>query len=126
MKLSQLIAKTARATFTYAGEPVALEVRAQLITPDLLTHVNLIADRTADTAVRAQALAVEVSRLVASWDLLGDDGEPFPLEAARLAAEIPVAFLSQVLTEAVGAIDTAGEARAPEDSASAPASGAGS
>jgi hypothetical protein len=117
MKLADLARKTKRVTLAFEDETVHLEVRYQLITQKLIADIaalnSLAIDLSEQTAEKLHTLGEQVARLVASWDVLDDDGQMFPLDPERLAAEIPMMFLAQVLGAAAGAIYQ-GEAPAPQ------------
>lgn len=112
MKLSDLLAKTRVVAVEYEGETINLVVRAEAITPNLMatllsfSKTNLDAE---DMTRMADIVPALVCQVVESWDLLGEDDEPFPLDPAQVAASIPMAFLAAVLQ---GATATMGEAPA--------------
>jgi hypothetical protein len=118
MKLSDLTSKTKPVTLDYNGEIVTMTVRCQLITPKLIADLGVLDDLTVDSAERMHAVSEHLARLVASWDVLEDDGSMFPLDVDRLTAEIPVEFQMRCLLAAVQVMQV-GEAPAPEKQAKA-------
>jgi hypothetical protein len=114
MKLSDLMAKTRSVTLTYAGESVTLEVRVDVITGKLMAEMATIEKPVSDPSEvvgRLESISRFLCRLVASWDVLGDDEQPFPLEPERVSESIPVAFMIaclQVATSSVGESSASG------------------
>lgn len=128
LRLADLAAKTKDATIDFDGESVTLTVRYQLITPRFLAQLEqlqaLQGDGGGHTGDVLTALCGQLCQIIERWDVFDEDGATmFPLDAARMAAELPVPFLYAVLGGAMGVMKP-GEASAPEASANAPRSGA--
>lgn len=129
LRLADLAAKTKDARIEWEGETVTLDVRYQLITPRFLSSIEQLQAMQADTGQVGAALVELCARLallIASWDVYDLDGiTMYPLDAERMAAELPAPFLYAVLAGALGVMQP-GEASAPgaTSSASAPRSGA--
>lgn len=91
IKLSELITKTARRSFEYAGEQVTLEIFTQKVTPAYRANWQAVAtDATKDD--RCQLAA----DMLASWDVLGDDDKPEPITYEFLQ-KCPDAFLNRMV-----------------------------
>lgn len=115
MKLSDLTSATKVVTLEYAGNSIDLTVRTAVITTRFITEMaKFDVPATGAAAVAAQLSEVPaiLCRLVAAWDVIGDDGKPFPLEPERVAETIPLEFMTAVIRAAT-ATSTAGEAAAP-------------
>lgn len=120
MKLSSLVAATKNVTVQYGGEAVHLVVRASAITSKLLADLALLAEAEGGKAIAAQVNEVPelLVRLVASWDVLTDDEQPFPLDAEQIAEQIPFDFQVACIRAATGSM---GEASAPASGATSDA-----
>jgi len=112
MKLADLVAKTRPVVITYGGETVNLVVRAEVLNTDFMVEMASLATVSADAEQQVTALKSLpdlLCRLVVSWDLEGDDGQPFPLVPSEVAKAIPVAFVSACIQ---GAAQSVGESSA--------------
>jgi hypothetical protein len=91
LKLSELIAQTAKRSFEYAGETVNLEIFTQKVTPAYRSRWEQVSsDPTKES--RCQLIA----DMVAGWDVLGDDDNPQPISYDFLQ-HCPDGFLNQVV-----------------------------
>lgn len=106
IKLSQIGAKTRTVTMEYEGEPVALVYRPGKFTPRIEARLN---EAQSEGRV-SQEVAAVLADVLASWDVLGDDGKPVK-PTTELLMEFPVDFLNLV-SQAV-----AGDMRPKEPSA---------
>jgi hypothetical protein len=94
IKLSELIAKSAKRSFDYEGEPVKVEIFTQKVTPAYRAQWETIKnDPTRE--VRCQLIA----DFLKSWDVLGDDDQSQPISYEFLL-QCPDGFLNQ-LTELI-------------------------
>ena len=117
MKLSDLLAKTRLVTIHYGGETVNLVVRAEVMNTDFMVEMAALGRITTDVDVSIasiKSLPEILCQLVVSWDLEGDDGQPFPLDPVKVAASIPVAFISACIQ---GAAQSVGESSAVKNGA---------
>ena len=115
MKLSDLVAKTRAVTIHYGDESVNLVVRTELMNTDFMVEMASLGKTTTDPDVSIAAiksLPEILCRLVVSWDLEGDDGQPFPLVPAKIAEVVPVAFISACIQ---GAAQSVGESSAVQN-----------
>ena len=115
MKLADLVAKTREVTIHYGDETVKLVVRSEILNTDLMVEMASLGKTSTDA--EAQVAAIKslpdlLCRLVVSWDLLGDDGQPFPLVPAEVSKSIPVAFIAECIK---GAAQSVGEAPAVQN-----------
>jgi phosphoribosylaminoimidazole carboxylase (NCAIR synthetase) len=82
MKLSDLLKKTRVITVEFGSESVNVEYLVHAITPAFLKDNPDVIE--------------QVKRVVVSWDVLDDEGNPLP--PAEIAEQLPVAFLGAVIT----------------------------
>jgi hypothetical protein len=100
------------------GNVISFRFKYGLITPKLL-HDLAALDRleTGNLASAEEALTAvsgHLAQLVTKWDVLDADGKTmFPLEAARLAADIPLVVQYQLIQRCLQEMQP-GEAIAPE------------
>jgi hypothetical protein len=114
------------------GDVIRFRFRHGLITPRLM-HDFLALDEshiqraTADEQeATMMAISAHLARLMTEWDVLDADGTSmFPLDADRLASDIPLLVQVRLLRTCLAEM-APGEAPAAEDSATGPASAAGS
>ena len=78
LNVAQLVAKRVPLTFTYDGQEVHLEFRplSEVVQGQLR---KTITDPPDETALRHFLAAVLVS-----WDVIGEDGNPYPVDAESL------------------------------------------
>jgi len=135
IKFSDLARDTKAATLDVGGgDTIAFRFRHGLITPRLMhdflaLDVSRLEQATVDEQEAAMmAISAHLARLVTEWDVLDSDGSMFPLDAARLAADIPLLVQVRMLQTCLAGMSeaSAGEAAAPGASANGHASGAGS
>lgn len=127
-KFTDLAKKTKSATLDLGdGDVIQFEFRPALITPQFIHALSALDASRMQTATADQADATiqsvsdQVARIVASWDVQEDDGSPFPLDPARLKADIPIQAQVAILMACMQAMQP-GEATAPQSTpASSPA-----
>lgn len=134
IKFSDLAKATKSATLDVGdGDTISFRFRHGLVTARLLHDLLSLDEAYMQAASPAQVdesimgICEQVARLVAEWDLLDADGvSMFPLDAQRLAADIPISLQARILRVCMAEMTTQGEASAPEgsDSLSKPRSGA--
>ncbi len=93
IRLSDLKTKSTTFTFDFLGEAVTITYRNGVITPEWESRRELT-----DPSRQAQATVLALSEIVASWDVLGDDGQPVPVTVETLTP-MPLQFLNRVLEE---------------------------
>src|SRR5262249_49628891 len=106
LSLAKVRASTALARFEYLGETVHLVVRSSAMTPAFFADLAALSSIQSDASGTAllndpaelERIGVLVCRIIAEWDLLGEDGEtPYPLTPEALV-ELPFDFLSAALS----------------------------
>lgn len=131
IKFSDLAKATKAATFDLpdGAGTICFRFRHGLITPRMIQQVvewsDLSGASAAETAAALMSISQNVARLVTEWDVMEDDGVTmFPLDAARLAADIPLTVQSGLMYACFAEMQM-GEASAPAaDSQNKPRSGA--
>ena len=93
--------ETRTVTVEYGGESADVVFYPRRLTPSLLRSVKGGED--------VDSVITVLARFVASWDVLGADGQPLP-PTAEVMSEFPLDFLSAVL-EATMQKTVPGEAR---------------
>lgn len=81
------------------GDEKALHVWYYLV-PQTTLDDELAEDRVMggdDLDAKTGYQAGKLSKMVAEWDLLGDDGKPIPLEADAIRAQVPLPLLYDIL-----------------------------
>jgi hypothetical protein len=91
IKLSELIGKTAPRAIEYDGQTVNLEIYTQRVTPAYRAKWQ-DAEKDPTREARCQLIA----DMLASWDVLADDGKPETVTYEFLQ-RCPDAFLNQVV-----------------------------
>src|SRR5260221_6813873 len=106
MKFSDLAKATKPATISVGdeGDTISFRFRHGLITPrfvqDLLAldESRLKGATAGEAAAAVQAVSSQVAHVVSEWDVTEADGKTmFPLDPARLAADIPISVQVQML-----------------------------
>ncbi len=106
MKLSTLIGRTKQATIDFGdGDLLHYVYRPAAITGKMVIAINSLTETVAIADFCADAAAV-----LASWDLLGEDGEPVPITPESLQT-IPWGVLCIVFNDAMS---KAGEVKAAQ------------
>lgn len=130
MKFSDLARSTKTGLLDLGdGDVIRFEFRQGLVTPRFMHDLYALDPEQFTPATSTEqdaaimAVSSHVARLVAEWDLLDEDGSMFPLEAERLARDIPFVVQFRLLQRCLAEI-AQGEASAPGGSASKPTSGA--
>jgi hypothetical protein len=119
MKLADLVAKTREVAVEYAGETVNLVVRSEMLNTDLMIEMARLGKVQADPELAEEAfkmLPELLCKIVASWDLEGDDGKPFPLVPSKVSKAIPVSFLSACIQGATQSLGESAAAKSGESS----------
>ncbi|MBI1756204.1 MAG: hypothetical protein HYR64_03755 [Fimbriimonas ginsengisoli] len=91
MKLADLSKETLPFEVALPAGVLKGAFRPQAYTP----RVEQLVGEAQDGPAPAQALADALSRLLVSWDLEGEDGEPYPTSLEALL-EVPVPVLGEV------------------------------
>ncbi len=91
MKISDLQQDTLPFSATVDGGIIKGKFRPRAYTP----RVEQLVVGAQDTGTPASSLAEALSRLLVSWDLAADDGEPYATSAEALH-EVPVVVLGDV------------------------------
>lgn len=92
MKLTELTKKTRKITVKFLGESAKVEYRLAVVTPLFIAELKQL--DSLDSIIH------QVSKTVVSWDVLDENEDVIPpTEEAIRQFDIPVGFLSQVLTD---------------------------
>ena len=101
IKLSQIKAKTKKATVKHEeyGE-MAIEYRPSALTAETQVTVMRMMTITEGGAGEAPEIMGDylgaMERLVASWDLLGEDGKPLAITKATLRQDVPMDLVGAI------------------------------
>ena len=96
LSLATLLAPITESTMLYEGEELHIRWRLAKLTPEFQA-------RAMRDAGSPELDAANLSELLVSWDLMGDDGEPYPTTKDALVA-LPVVFLGAVSNFLVTAV----------------------
>lgn len=98
MKLSEVKARVATTTITWGDETVDVGYRPAALTPALIEEVQAAAK-----AENLDVLGTMLEPLLAWWDVLDDEENRLPTDAATIKT-MPVAFLTEVMSTVQGAM----------------------
>jgi hypothetical protein len=106
VKLSDLRAKTKEVIADFGdGELVTMAVRVQAVTSHVMDELLELEQEVeaSQAAKRVGSIISLVTRLVASWDILDEEGGSIIPVTAEALAEFPIPLLIALLQEAVKA-----------------------
>jgi len=90
MRLNAVL-KTKRVRIPFGEDVLEVEYRPDAVTPRMVIQV----DEAKKPAEQMRAVVEALSRILVSWDLIGEDGKPYPITKASLM-DLPLFFLAQV------------------------------
>lgn len=112
--------KTKSATLDLGeGDSINFEFRTGVMTPQFLADFQSLSDAALVTPAVTLALSRHLASLLTEWDMLDDDdASMFPLDPARLAADIPASVQVAIIFQAIEEMRAAqtGEAAAAQAS----------
>lgn len=108
VKFRDLTKASKVATVEYQGETVTFTYRPSAITPQMqlvAIRMQTLADEKGDSAPSEMAALMNnfvevITNLIATWDVLGDDGQPLPVNK-EWVSQMPLSFLSALFSAAV-------------------------
>lgn len=108
VKFRDLTKATKKATVTYQEETVTFTYKPSAITPQMqlvAIRMQSMTDERGETAPSEMAALMNnfvevIVNLIASWDVLGDNGEPLPVNR-EWVSQMPLSFLSALFGAAV-------------------------
>lgn len=81
IRLTDLQKRTRTITITFQDEPVEIEYLVNVVTPAFVTEKT--------------DMVAQIKEAVVAWDVLDDEGQP--IQPAKIAEHLPLAFLSAVM-----------------------------
>jgi len=91
IRLADLRKETRSITFEFLGETVHVAYSPGAFTPELEAEAN-----AAEPGHQLGALAKMFARILASWDVMDDDGQPLPITLDTLMV-MPAKFLGAIM-----------------------------
>lgn len=90
MRLDTVL-KTKWVRISFGEEVLEVEYRPDAVTPRMVIQV----DEAKKPAAQMRAVVEALNRILVSWDLIGEDGKPYPITKESLM-DLPLSFLAQV------------------------------
>ncbi len=90
MRLDTVL-KTKRVRIPFGEEVLEVEYRPDAVTPRMVIQV----DDAQKPAAQMRAVVEALNRILVAWDLIGEDGERYPITKEALL-DLPLSFLAQV------------------------------
>lgn len=106
MKVADLFAEKRGITIVINGDPLNVFYRPAIMTPVMMESVQKIGQQPQE---QIDALVEFLFLILAEWDLIGDDGAPYPVTHASLGL-LPIAFLVRVMQAVVKDMSAGSEA----------------
>lgn len=108
IKFRDLTKTTKAATVEYQGEKVGFTYKPSAITPQMqlvAIRMQTLGEEKGESAPAEMAALMGdfvgvITNLIASWDVLGDDGSPLPVNR-EWVSQMPLSFLSALFGAAV-------------------------
>jgi len=111
MKLAAITQKTTKTSMPFDDDVLNYEFKHALITPALVADIQRLIEASV-SAENILAISTHIVSLVTTWDLIDEDGAMFPLDAKRIAHEVPLVFQATLITDMISKMRQ-GEANAP-------------